>query len=181
MSVILDAAMGLVEQNGFDSLNLNAVAACLNVKPPSLYNHVKGIHDLKSELLSVVMKRIGDAVSRSAVGRSEETALREISLAYRRFAKEHPELYRVFVSAPKLNVSGSLEAIAETLQQVLIPFCLEKTDEINFIRLFHAGLHGFVSLENAGFFSADVDVEASFVALVDSQLTILNNPGGSRR
>jgi hypothetical protein len=56
----------------------------------------------------------------------------------------------------------------------LQPFKLEQTDETNFIRIFRAGLHGFVTLERAGFFkSADVTADDSFDALVDSQLFIL--------
>jgi hypothetical protein len=48
--------------------------------------------------------------------------------------------------------------------------------ETDFIRIFHAGLHGFVALERAGFFkNVESTVDASFDALVDSQILILRN------
>ena len=81
----------------------------------------------------------------------------------------------MFVNAPKIKTDGALESVAETLRQILSAFELERDDEVNFIRLFHSGLHGFVSLENAGFFSLDVNIDESFSRLVDSQITILHS------
>jgi hypothetical protein len=46
---------------------------------------------------------------------------------------------------------------------------------VNFIRLFHSSLQGFVSLENAGFFNLDADINESFRILVDSQIMILGS------
>jgi AcrR family transcriptional regulator len=173
LNTILDQAVAIVEQNGLDALNINTIAAALNVKPPSLYNHVSGIDELRRELLRFVLRRCGETVRSSAVGRSEENALREIAYAYRSFAREHPELYRVFVNAPKLDGNNELELIADTLRQVLSPFGLEPADEMNFIRLFHSSLHGFVSLENAGLFSTDSDIDGSFNALTDSFIQLI--------
>jgi AcrR family transcriptional regulator len=171
------AAVDLVEQDGYDNLNMSSLAKKLEVKPPSLYNHVHGIADIRRQLVTIVLVRMEDAVRAAAIGRARESALREIAYAYRRFATKQSELYRVFTSAPTISGSENLAALANTLRQVLSPFALSKLDETNFIRVFHAALHGFVALEHAGFFqnSAAVTANESFDALVESQILILNS------
>jgi AcrR family transcriptional regulator len=164
-SAIIAAATQITERDGLDALTVNSLAAGLGIKPPSLYNHVRGAEELKRLLAESVLARIGDAVKTAAVGRSEETALREIAAAYRRFAGEKPELYRVFLSAPALSVAA-LGAVGETLFQVLA--ALDERERLNFTRFFHASLHGFVSLENAGFFTLEPSrADESFEAMVE--------------
>jgi AcrR family transcriptional regulator len=174
LETILNTATDIIEKNGSEALTLNALAAALNIKPPSLYNHIGGIDELRRELLQVLLRRMGDAVRRSAVGRSEEDALREIAHAYRRFAKQHPELYRAFVNTPIQGDRGALEPLIDTLRQVMSAFNLAETEEMHFIRLFHSGLHGFVSLENSGFFSLDTDIDESFTRLVERQIALVH-------
>ena len=110
----------------------------------------------------------------AAVGRSEEAAVREIAYTYRHFAKEHPELYRAFTNVGAIDGGVVLSSLADTLRQVLRPFGLTPEKETCFIRIFHAGLHGFIALEGAGFFkNAVCTADTSFDALVDSQILIL--------
>jgi AcrR family transcriptional regulator len=173
---VIDAAVNIVKASGLDALSLNSIAALLQVKPPSLYNHVKGIEDVRRRLFEVVLQKMAAAVDRVAVGRSKEEALREIAHAYRRFAKEEPELYRVYTHAPKVeNGAALVENLAQTLRKVLSAFGLSARAEVNFIRLFHSSLQGFVSLENAGFFNQDADINESFRVLIDSQILILDS------
>ncbi|MDR3305433.1 MAG: TetR/AcrR family transcriptional regulator, partial [Clostridiales Family XIII bacterium] len=136
---IIDATAKIVERDGFDNLNLNSIAAELGVKPPSLYNHVKGIDDVRRGLAEFVLKKMEAAVKNAAIGRSKADALRETAYAYRRFAKEHPQLYCAYTNVPKTeNGRVLLENLANTLRQVLSGFGLEYEAEDNFIRLFHS-------------------------------------------
>ena len=181
LNLVLETAAKLVEENGLENLNLNILAKELGIKPPSLYNHINGIAELQQGLSLLVLERVADAVQRSAVGRSEENALREVSLSYRRFAGEHPELYKLFVHSPGLSGKRALESVAEILRRILSVYNLSESDETNFIRIFHSAMHGFVSLENADFFSAQADVADSYNKLIDSQIFILNNMRGKAR
>jgi AcrR family transcriptional regulator len=175
---IIMTSANITEKQGYANLNLNAIAAALGIKPPSLYNHVGGIEDVQRKLAEAVLTRMEEAVRNAAVGRSEKDALREIAYAYRRFAVEHPELYRAFTNAPALG--GELAGLADTLRSVLRPFALPGRDETNFIRSFHSALYGFVSLEQTGFFKNGGEaVEDSFAAVVEWQLAILNSIGGT--
>jgi AcrR family transcriptional regulator len=179
---VLSAAANLVEEQGYCSLNISSLANALGVKPPSLYNHFKGIGDVWGQLVSVLLSRIEVAVRNAAVGRSEEAAVREIAYTYRRFAHEHGELYHALANAVSIDGSSALASFASTLRQVLHPFELKQADETDFIRIFRAALHGFVSLENAGFFqNAERTADETFDALVNSQILILQNYKGSKQ
>ena len=174
---ILATSANVVDEQGYAKLNLNVIAAALGIKPPSLYNHVSGIEDVQRRLAETVLARMENAVKTAAIGRSGDDALREIAKEYRSFSTEHPELYRAFTNAPPLG--GKLNGLAETLQQVMRPFALNETDEINFIRSFHSALHGFVALERTGFFkSSDIDIDVSFGALIENQIIILHSIRG---
>jgi AcrR family transcriptional regulator len=167
---IIATATQITERNGLDALTVNSLATELGIKPPSLYNHVKSADELKRLLAESILVRIGDAVKTAAVGRSNETALREMAVAYRRFAIGKPKLYRVFLSSPALS-ADVLGAVGETLLQVLC--ALDETDRLHFTRFFHASLHGFMSLENTGFFTCGhTSANESFDAMIDM---LINN------
>jgi AcrR family transcriptional regulator len=173
---VIDAAVQLIEQNGYERLTISSLAGKLGVKPPSIYNHVTGIGEVTRRLVNVVLSRMEDAIKTAAVGRSKEAAIRSIATEYRNFALNHPELYHAFTAAPSIDAIDRLGSLADTLRQVLAPFELSKRDETNFIRQFHSALHGFVALESAGFFrSAEVLVDSSFSSLVDCQIGIIRS------
>jgi len=172
IEAIMAAAAELVEETSFEALTLNSLAARLGVKPPSLYNHVTGIDDVRRRLAEVVAARMSAAIQTAAVGRSEDEALTEMAHAYRRFATTHPELYHAFLAAPRVGAASSLTLVADTLRRVLAAYQLNEADEAHFIRIFHSGLYGFAALTNIGVFTRDID--ASFEALIDGQLAVLH-------
>ena len=47
---VLQAAIEMADLQGVEQLSLAALAAKLNVKTPSLYNHIKGLPDLRKQL-----------------------------------------------------------------------------------------------------------------------------------
>ena len=177
-TLVLTAAVEAVEDKGLDELSMQDLAARLGVKPPSLYNHISGLADVRRQLAKEVLHRIETVIRNSAVGRSGENALREMALAYRRFAKENPELYRAFASSrqPKdPEIEAAIKSLLGVLSQVLESYGLDPEKEIHFIRIFHSGLHGFVALEKAGFCGGDVNADDSFDELIQSQIMLLNS------
>ena len=177
IAAIMTAAAELVEETSFEALTLNTLAARLGVKPPSLYNHVTGIDDVRRRLAELVAARMSAAIQTAAIGRSEDEALTQMAYAYRRFATGHPELYRAFLTARSFGAGSSLSLVADTLCRVLAAYHLTETNESHFIRIFHSGLYGFAALTNLGVFTSDVDV--SFEALISSHLAILHMMKGA--
>lgn len=166
---ILKAAASLAEETGLDNLTLKNLAVKLGVKPPSLYNHIDGTDDLKSGVAALGLKRLNDAIRNAAVGKSKDDALIALAFAYRRFAKENPELYKCIMILPRPGrppLQESIDAVVETLLIVLEPYKLEKPDAMHLIRICKSAIHGFCTLEAAGFFRAEYDIEESFSRLI---------------
>lgn len=175
---ILCAAAAIAESRGFDSLNLRDLSAALKVKPPSLYNHISGLDDVRTRIARFALEQLETGIRDRVVGRSREQAIREIAAAYRSFANEHPELYKAFSIIPR-SENAELRETAHSLQNTLIrilePYRLHHDDEIHFIRFVRSSLHGFISLETMGFFhqGCGVDKEASFNEMTDRYIDVL--------
>lgn len=174
---ILNAAAELAEEKGLENVSLLQVAEKLGVKSPSLYNHLSGLKELSLGIAKLAISRLEDAIRNAAVGRSKEDALMAIALAYRRFAKGNPELYKAILRFPDYNDTGIREAgheVVRILYQVMEPYPIGKEETIHFVRGFRSALHGFVSLEEAGFFQdAEANKDESFERLVSRLISTL--------
>jgi AcrR family transcriptional regulator len=109
---IVDEALEFVEQNGHEKLSLRGLAATLGVTAPALYDHVSS----KDEVLQAVAAsgyRELEASYDVTGGRAIER-VRERALAYVRFARDNPELFRLmFMFRPQavaIEVENELSA-----------------------------------------------------------------------
>jgi AcrR family transcriptional regulator len=175
---ILNAAAELAEEKGLDNVSLLQVAEKLGVKSPSLYNHLSGLQELSSGIAKLAISRLEDTIRSAAVGRSKDESLMAIASAYRKFAKENSELYKAILRFPDYNDSSVQEAghaVVRILYQVMEPYRYSKEETIHFVRGFRSALHGFVSLEEAGFFqSTEVDVDESYEQLVSRLISTIH-------
>jgi AcrR family transcriptional regulator len=90
------AGRRILEAEGPDALSLRAVAREAGVSPAAPYHHFKD----KGELLDAVAKEgwaeLGQAIARArAEAPDARSAMTEIGVAYVRFARENPALYRI--------------------------------------------------------------------------------------
>nr|WP_255515327.1 TetR-like C-terminal domain-containing protein [Plantibacter sp. VKM Ac-2880] len=92
-----------------------------------------------------------------------------MALAYRQWALDHPARYTAaqWIAGPddEEDATASLDAI-QVISDVLTAYELRGDDAIDAIRAFRSTLHGFVSLEAAGSFGLDRDLDRSFDRLV---------------
>lgn len=174
---ILNAAAELAEEKGLEKVSLLQVAEKLGVKSPSLYNHLSGLRELSTGIAKLAVNRLEEAIRSAAVGRSKGDALLSIALAYRDYARENPELYKAILRFPNYSDSDVQEAghaVVRILYQVMEPYHFDKEETIHFVRGFRSALHGFVSLEAAGFFRGScADVDTSYERLVTRLITSL--------
>ena len=176
-ALVLEAAVEAVEEKGLNELSMQDLASRLGIKSPSLYNHISGLDDIRRQLTKEVLHRMENTIRDSAVGRSGENALREMALAYRKSAKIHPELYKAFASSRQPRdpeIEAAIQSLVGVLFRVLEGYGLNPEQEVHFIRIFHSGIHGFVSLEAAGFFGGDLLADETFDELIKSQAMLLN-------
>ncbi len=167
---MIDAAAELLDTEGAMSLSLSRVARQLEVKPPSLYNHVNGLVGLRRGVALRVSEDVGKHVGAAVMGRSGRDALLAAAHALRGYAQEHPALYE-FLAQIRVDdedfATASLQAL-EPILAVLRGFDLGEEDVIHAARTLRATLHGFVAIESAGGFGLDIDVDASFDWMIEN-------------
>lgn len=154
--LVVQAAAGMIEQNGIKSFSIHSLAERLGVKPASLYNHIENMDALLLDVC-VLYLREQDRCARSAIaGRQRDEAVRALAESYYRCAKEHRELYRLMIRTATVNkrlLDEAAVCLTEPLKTVMADYGIREEEKIHFRRLFRAILHGFVSEEEIGFFS----------------------------
>lgn len=182
VQTILNAAAELAEEKGLENVTLLQVAERLGVKAPSLYNHLSGLRDLSVSVARLAAARLAEVIRDAAVGRSKGDALTAMSAAYRKYAKENPELYKSilrFRCYKDDTVQETGRAAFHFLYQVIESYHLGEEETHHAVRAFHSALHGFVSLEEAGFFrNPKVSADDSYRQLVAMLIASLDAKGG---
>jgi len=166
---VVDVAASIADSDGLAAVTLARVAAALDVRAPSLYNHVDGRGGLLRLLVLRGVGELADVLRDAAVGRAREDALVAIGHAYRDYAHRHPGLYAATVRAPEPGddelVAASARAIS-VLLAVLVAWGLEGDAATHQIRAIRAALHGFVTIEAEGGFGLPLDLDESFELLI---------------
>ena len=181
-SVVLAEAAKLADANGFDQLSLADVAARLRIKPPSLYNHIESIEALKRELAIMALRELANALSKAAIGRSKDDAVRGLATAYREFVKKHPGWYQATqraVGQGDLELSRASDEVLNVCLAVLRGYGLDRRASLHSLRGLRAAIHGFTTLETVGGFGIPLNVDDSFAWLVECLIAGLNAAGSN--
>lgn len=161
---ILETAIELIDQYGFESLTLAGLAKQLNIQPPSLYNHVKGLEGVKEALANHGLRELYKELADATIGRAGEEAVLELARAYLKFSRKHPGLYECIMKAPTegaVELNSAAEDLVKLIQKVLQFYKLDETSAIHAIRSLRSLIHGFASLERIGGFGIPVSINES--------------------
>lgn len=175
---MVDAAVGLIDEEGPGGLTLAAVARRTGVATPSLYKHVSSLEALQQKVSARVTGELADALADAIAGRSGEDAVRSLAHAYRDYALSHPGRYPLTQRVPDAGDPEHLAAGERAVQAVfaaLRGFGLAGDDAIDATRMARSALHGFVSLEIHDGFGLPQDVGHSFECLVSALNVSLRN------
>lgn len=170
-TVIETAAKMADEMGDVQSVTLAAIARKLNVRSPSLYNHVDGIDDLKKGMALYAVRELVRCLQRATTGQVGRDALLTTAIAYRRFAQKHPGIYALTIRAPDADASDLVDLAQMLLQSLLLMMAslgLEGEDALHAVRGLRALLHGFVSLEVAEGYKMPLSRDESFRRVVGS-------------
>lgn len=168
---IIEAAASIADHDGLDNVTLTAVAKVLNVRKPSLYNHVDGLAELRKGLTIFSIRELKSKISSSAIGKAKEDAILAIAEAYRTFAHERPGLYRATVlisGRSDEEVRKEIHSLMQVMEVVLAAYALNDEERIHALRGLRSVMHGFVALEAAGWFTQDLAKEKSYHQLIDT-------------
>jgi len=172
--IVVERAAEMADAAGsLDAVTLAALAGELDVRTPSLYNHVAGLEDLHHAIAVHALKRLIDVLQQAALGAVGRDALLAMSMAYRRFAHEHPGIYPLTIRAPAPGDSDLATPAQALLHMLLLLFAsygIHGEEALHAVRGLRALLHGFVSLEASGGYAMALDLDESFQRLIATYL-----------
>ncbi|MDT8306740.1 MAG: TetR-like C-terminal domain-containing protein [Anaerolineae bacterium] len=177
--VVAKAAAMADAAGSAEAVTLTALAAALDVRVPSLYNHISGVEDLVQATALYATRRLIDRLRAATAGHAGREALLAMATAYRRFAHDHPGIYPLTVRAPDPGEEALVALAQELLQMLLLLLAscgLHGDESLHAVRGFRALLHGFTALERAGGYKMALDLDDSFQRLVITYLDGLAIP-----
>jgi AcrR family transcriptional regulator len=177
---VIQKGIELANQAGsVEQITLKELATALNIKVPSLYNHVQGTKGLIQALRLRGLQMMLTELRQAAFGKTGDDALFAVAIAYRAFAQQNPAIYPLTQQAPLEDDDPQVGRLAQEFVQfvtLLLPYRqLDEVQLIHAIRGLRALLHGFVMLETAQGFGLPVAIEASFEHLLQTYLTGLQH------
>lgn len=167
---LIDSAAALVNTHGFAALSLAQIASQTGVKVPSLYNYVTGIDDVRQALATRGAQEILTVVVQAAVGRAGTAAIMAVAVAYRAYIVHNPGVYTATIQTanPDPAFQHANAELLRILTQILTPYQLSEPDLIHALRGLRSLVHGFATLEISGGFGMPVNLDASFVQMVQT-------------
>lgn len=175
--IVLTVAADLIAERGVDQFSMRELAERLDVKTASLYNHITSIRELFSQVGHLAIDRLNGELSRESGGKEGKSALLALAVAYRRFAKENPELYKMILKIPAIDDKELVDTghvLVSGLYPHLRPFLGTPEAQVHFARAFRSAMHGFLSLEDAGFFKSEISAEQSYLFMIRCLISSLD-------
>lgn len=135
---------------------MNELAKSLDIKPASLYSHIQNIDALLTDIGIIAVRQMVSSEKEAIKGKRGDEALYALASAYRKFAKEHYELYLLVMNIPNGNnpvLMLAAEEIVEPIIEVLESYGITKEMQMHYQRTLRSMMHGFVAHEQFGAFS----------------------------
>ncbi len=176
---IIKEAIAYIEKSGQSRISMHELARRLDIKTPSLYNHVQNSRDLRHQIFRYAITLFVDNQNAATEGKEKDEAVMAFAEAYFSFAHNNKGLYRLIMSMPQDNDDTEKELavpLLETAIKLLSDYGLSDEACIHWQRVFRATLHGYVSQEDLGYFYyyQDADLNKSRELAVQCFLTGLH-------
>ncbi len=90
---VVNKAAEIADEIGLERLTMSLLADRLNVRPPSIYNHVKNLDDLYNQLTYKGIRDLQATLENSVLHTDEDKRLAAMSKVVRVFARQNPTLF----------------------------------------------------------------------------------------
>ena len=108
--LIITTSARLSNEVGLNNLSLKMIAEELNIKSPSLYNHISSLDDIKEKLMIYGWKELGEKATESAVGVAGYEALRNMCYAFYDYATNNKGVFTAMLWYNKFESEEKNEA-----------------------------------------------------------------------
>ena len=168
--LIITTSAGLSNEVGLNNLSLKMIAEELNIKSPSLYNHISSLDEIKEKLMIYGWKELGEKATESAVGVAGYEALRNMCYAFYDYATSNKGVFTAMLWYNKFESKEKNEATTKLfslLFRVLQPLNISNNNIEHIIRTLRGFLEGFVLLVNNNAFGNPISIKESFDLSLD--------------
>ena len=160
--LIIETSARLSNKVGLDNLSLKMIAEELDIKSPSLYNHISSLDDIKEKLMIYGWKELGEKAIDSAVGVSGYDALRKMCYAFYDYTINNKGVFQAMLWYNKFKndeMANATTKLFSILHKILEPLNISSD-----IRSF---LEGFSLLVNNNSFGNPISIKESFDLSLD--------------
>lgn len=172
--LIIETSAHIANEIGLDNLSLKIIAEELNIKPPSLYNHIFGLDNIKEKLMIYGWKQIENKMIDSAVGVAGYEALKNMCYAFYDYATNNKGVFAAMLWYNKYETqenNNSTVRLFELLFKVMKALDISEDNINHSIRTLRGFLEGFSLLVNNNAFGNPISIKESF----DLSLEIIMN------
>jgi AcrR family transcriptional regulator len=159
---VVAAALAILEESGLDAVTMRAIADRLGIRAPSLYRQFPDKRAIEIALIAAGFE--DQAAAFEGATMTDQPPGRAIARVYRAWALAHPHLYRLMTERPLPRAELPIGLEARAAAPVLRAF----GGDVDRARAGWAFAHGMTSLELAGRFPADADLEAGWAIGIDA-------------
>jgi len=164
--IIIAEAVALIEETGQPEVSLHELARRLEIKTPSLYNHIKNTKELQYAVFQFAIDKFVANQKLATENKKKDEAVKAFADAYYSFATENKGLYRLIMSMPSEEDDMEKKMavpLLNTVVSILSDYALTEETIAHWQRVFRAILHGFISQEYLGYFYYynDIDLKKS--------------------
>jgi AcrR family transcriptional regulator len=153
---LVDSARALLEEEGPEALSMRRLADRVGIRAPSIYKHLPDKQALEAAVVSAGFEELAAAFVEAVEGSAD--GLGAIATAYRRFAAEHPHLYRLMTERPLPR-----ERLAPGVEDAAAQPVLDAVGgDVDTARAAWAFAHGMTILELNGRFPPGADLDAAW-------------------
>ncbi|MFE3890319.1 TetR/AcrR family transcriptional regulator [Priestia sp. YIM B13446] len=167
---VIQTGENLANREGFYAVTIASLAKELNVRPPSLYNHIKGLEELRKELALSGLQQLYHLLKSAVEHASAEDAVYRLSKAYVSFVRKSPGIYEATATvAPRIQdeeVQKASDNIVFLVLDVLKPYHLPENEALHAVRSLRSILHGFSYLEQKGGFGMSLSTDETLDFLI---------------
>lgn len=177
--IVVETAKELIEEIGFNDFSMRKLADKLEVKTASLYTHIESMEMLFTEVGLSALKEQHDYLLNAIAEKEGDDAVKTLAVAFRCFSIEHPALYQMIMQIPSGNnetLKKAAAMITEPFMIVLNNYQISDEQKMHWQRVIRGMMHGFVSEEQAGYFSHyPVTIEESYKIAINCLINGLHS------
>lgn len=163
--LIIQTSARLSNEIGLENLSLKMIAEELNIKSPSLYNHISSLDNMKEKLMIYGWKEIENKIIDAAVGVTGYDALKNMCYAFYDYATKNKGVFAAMLWYNKFETeekNNTTTRLFDMVFKVMKSLNISDNNINHIIRTLRSFLEGFALLVNNNAFGNPISIKESF-------------------